>query len=360
MKRPNGQGSIYFETAKNRYAASFVTPEGKRVVKRFHTKEEAENWLEDNRYKIRHNTFVSPNTIKTGAWIIQYVETYKKNVRPSTMNLYISTMKQIDPIANIPLQKLTGLDVQSFINSLTGKISASYIKKVYQLLNMAIKKAVALGILQKNPLTTVERPKVITKKIQVFTIDEIHNILEYTKEKQKRLHMEILVGVYTGMRIGEILSLSWSDITPSYIIVNKTLSAGLHGELFIQRAPKTDSSCRQISIPSSLYETLMEYKEKTHTHDGLVFKTSTGHYVVPCNDRIAFRKVQSALNISPLRSWHALRHTHASQLLANNVPIAEVAKRLGHASPAITLQIYTQWIPGNDEKVALDVDRIFK
>ncbi len=360
MKRPNGQGSIYFEKAKNRYAASFITPEGKRVVKRFKTPEDAENWLEDNRYNIRHNTFVTPTTLKTGQWILQYVETYKKNLRPSTMNLYISTMKQLEPIAHIPLQKLTGLDVQAFINSLDGKISTAYIKKVYQLLNMAIKKAVALELLQKNPLATVERPKVISKKIQIFTIDEIHDLLSYTKEKRKRLYMEILVGVYTGMRIGEMLSLTWSDITPSYITVNKTLTAGLHGELFVQRTPKTDTSCRQISIPPSLYEALMDYKESTHAHDGIVFKTSTGRLIVPCNERNAFKRVQSTLGISPIRSWHSLRHTHASQLLANNVPIAEVAKRLGHASPAITLGIYAQWIPGNDEKVALDVDRIFK
>ena len=72
------------------------------------------------------------------------------------------------------------------------------------------------------------------------------------------------------------------------------------------------------------------------------------------------KKVQGALGILPLRSFHALRHTHASQLLAGGVPIAEVTKRLGHASPAITLGIYASWIPGNDAKIALDVDRIFK
>lgn len=117
MRRPNGQGSIYYEKSKKRYAASFITPEGRRIVKRFPTTEEAENWLEDNRYSIRHNTFVTPSGMRTGAWILQYIDTYKKNVRPRTLSLYFAILEKIEPIADIPLQKLTGMDVQALINS---------------------------------------------------------------------------------------------------------------------------------------------------------------------------------------------------------------------------------------------------
>lgn len=361
MRRPNGQGSIYYEKSKKRYAASFITPEGRRIVKRFPTTEEAENWLEDNRYSIRHNTFVTPSGIRTGAWILQYIDTYKKNVRPRTLSLYFAILEKIEPIADIPLQKLTGMDVQALINSLDGKISTSYIKKIYELLNMAIKKAVALDILAKNPIGTVERPKVTQKKIQIFTIDEIHQILAYAKERHRdRLYMEILVATYTGLRIGELLALTWNDITPAFIHITKTLGQDGHGVIYVQNATKTSHSRRDVSIPLSLYETLKEWQESTRAHGGLVFKAKNGNFLFPSNERIAFQGVQKDLGIFPIRSFHALRHTHASQLLANGVPIAEVSKRLGHASPAITLTTYTSWIPGNDEKVANDVERIFR
>lgn len=360
MKRPNGQGSIYFEKAKNRYAASFITPEGKRVVKRFKTPEDAENWLEDNRYKIRHNTFVSPSTLRTGQWILQYLDTYKKNVRPQTMFNYLAMMDKLDPIANIPLQRLTGLDVQNLINAMQAQnLSSGYIQAVYHILSMAIKKAVALELLSKSPLATVERPTTTHRKIQIFTIDEVKQLLNYTKNTHwQRLHVEILLAAYTGMRIGEILALSWSDISPSFIKVSKTLARDGYS-LMVQNTTKTDSSRREISIPLSVYNELMEWKSKNRTFGGQVFKTYTGKIVAPNNESLSFKKVQVALGISPLRGFHALRHTHASQLLAHGVPIAEVAKRLGHANPSITLNTYASWIPGNDKKVASDVEKIF-
>lgn len=83
MRRPNGQGSIYYEKSKKRYAASFITPEGRRIVKRFPTTEEAENWLEDNRYSIRHNTFVTPSGMRTGAWILQYIDNLQEECTTS-------------------------------------------------------------------------------------------------------------------------------------------------------------------------------------------------------------------------------------------------------------------------------------
>lgn len=361
MRRPNGQGSIYYEKSKKRYAASFVTPEGKRIVKRFPTTEEAENWLEDNRYSIRHNTFVTPSSMRTGAWILQYIDTYKKNLKPCTMASYLAALEKAAPIADIPLQKLTGMDVQRLINSLDGQISAAYIKKVYQLLNMAINKAVALDILVRNPLAIVEQPKVTQKKIQIFTIDEVHRMLDYTKvHRRKRLYMEILLAAYTGARIGELLALTWDDIIPGFIHINKTLVKDGHGIFYLQNEPKTSNSNRDVSIPHSVNQALQEWKEETRANTGLLFHTRSGRYVISDNERVVFHKVQDALGITPIRGFHALRHTHASQLLANGVPIAEVSKRLGHVSPVITLNTYTSWIPGNDVKVARDVERIFK
>ena len=206
MKRANGKGSIYFETSTERFVASFVAPSGKRVSKRFNSIPEAEAWLEDNRYNIRHNTYASPSDMRTGQWVLEYLKTYKTDVRPQTMTGYLNAVAKLSPIADIRLQKLTGLDIQQLANSLKGQISNGYIVRILQVLDMALKKAVALDILVKNPMTTVERPKRTTKKIQIFTIDEVKAMLNYTATHQRhRLHMEILVAAYTGMRIGEIL-----------------------------------------------------------------------------------------------------------------------------------------------------------
>lgn len=360
MKRQNGRGSVYFDKSKNAYIAAFISPAGRRVTKRFHNPTDAESWLEDNRYNIRHNTFTAPTSITVGQWVLEYIETYKANVRPQTMAVYIAAAERLQPIADIPLQKLSGLDVQRLINSMKREISAAYTMKVVQLLNMAIKKAVALEMLTKNPIATVERPKIIHKKVPIYTIAEIKAMLEYTRtHNQLRLHTEIMVAAYTGMRIGEILALEWQDITPSFIHVRRTLGRDLAGMPVLQSTTKTSTSTRSISIPPSVYEQLSKWKSVAPA-SRLVFTTRNGSIIVPNNERRSFQKMQADLGLSPIRGFHALRHTHASQLLANGVPIAEVSKRLGHASPAITLGVYASWIPGNDEKIALDVDRIFK
>lgn len=127
MKRANGKGSIYFETSTERFVASFVAPSGKRVSKRFNSIPEAEAWLEDNRYNIRHNTYASPSDMRTGQWVLEYLKTYKTDVRPQTMTGYLNAVAKLSPIADIRLQKLTGLDIQQLANSLKGQISNGYI-----------------------------------------------------------------------------------------------------------------------------------------------------------------------------------------------------------------------------------------
>lgn len=360
MKRPNGQGSVYFDKSKNRYTAAFITPEGKRVSKRFKTSKEAEDWLEDNRYNIRHNSFVAPTTLKTGMWLVQYLSVYKQSIRPQSLKTYLMYAKNCQPIANIPLQKLTSIDIQSLVNGWQKKgYAPSFISYHLGFLASALKKAAALDLIQKNPMLTVERPKNKSRNIEIFTLKETKKLLDYTNcNRYRRLHIIIIIALYTGMRISEILALEWSDITPSFIRVSKTV-IGRGNNAYIQNAPKTSTSNRKISIPGELYNALMGWKENTHASSGPLFKTRFGNAVSYNIIGDAFKAVQKALGFENVRSFHSLRHTHASYLIANGVSVAEVAKRLGHSNPSITLNTYTSWIPGNDEKVAQDVSEIF-
>lgn len=360
MKRPNGQGSVFFDKSKNRYTAAFITPEGRRISKRFITPEEAENWLEDNRYNIRHNSFVAPTTLKTGMWLVQYLSVYKQSIRPQSLKVYLMYAKHCQPIANIPLQKLTSIDIQSLINGWQKKgYAPSFVNTHLMFLSAALKKAAALDLIQKNPMLAVERPKSGSRKVEIFTLEETKKLLEYTdRPKLRRLHVIISIALYTGMRIGEILALKWSDITPSFIRVSKTV-IGSGNSAYIQSAPKTSTSNRKVSIPGDLYNVLMKWKENTHASSGPLFKTRNGNAVGYALVSYTFHQAQKALGFEHIRSFHSLRHTHASYLIAHGVSVAEVAKRLGHSSPSVTLNTYTSWIPGNDEKVAQDVGEIF-
>lgn len=360
MKRPNGQGSVFFDRSKNRYTAAFITPEGKRVSKRFKTSKEAEDWLEDNRYNIRHNTFVAPTALKTGVWLAQYLSVYKQSIRPQSLKVYLMYARHCQPIADIPLQKLTSVDIQSLINGWKKKgYAPSFVNTHLMFLSAAIKKAAALDLIQKNPMLAVERPKGGSRKVEIFTLEETKKLLAYTDcPKLRRLNVIITIALYTGMRIGEILALEWSDITPSFIRVSKTV-VGAGNSAYIQSAPKTSTSNRKISIPSYLYNVLMRWKEYTNAASGPLFKTRNGNAVSYVLVGYAFRQAQKALGFKNIRGFHSLRHTHASYLIAHGVSVAEVAKRLGHSSPSVTLNTYTSWIPGNDEKVAQDVGEIF-
>ena len=126
----------------------------------------------------------------------------------------------------------------------------------------------------------------------------------------------------------------------------------IRNEQRVDAPPKTAAGIRDINLPASVIRQLrIAYRYEGCKLGGYVFHTRTGNNMAGTNVERIWCKILEEAGIER-KHFHALRHTHATQLLAQNIPIIEVSKRLGHARVSHTLDLYGHAIPGYGEKIA--------
>jgi integrase len=221
-----------------------------------------------------------------------------------------------------------------------------------------LEQAVDWEILLKNPMKKVRKPKVPKRRPKVVDRHGFDALLR--KSAGLTVYPVIVLGMSTGMRRGEMLALEWTDLDweRGMLEVSKSLEETKRG----LRVKSTKSGeTRRFSIPAEVLETLREHKREQDQHRelcgadyadlNLVFARPDGYYYSP--DKLGTR-VRAAMKSAGLCgvSLHSLRHSHASELLSKGAPITAVSERLGHASPNITLSIYSHALPADNEAAA--------
>ncbi len=359
-RKSNGEGSISFETARNKWRAAITDPKGERIVKRFNTRKEAQEWIAVIKSEIYRNVYVPPSNITVGEWIMVFLETYKAaKIRPKTMDRYIQTAKHLAPIASIPLQQLTAHAVQQLYNTLP-EMSPSSKNKVHKLLKAAVTKAHATEVISKNVMLAVDAPSVPKVDVQVFTKEEINTILQTVRSSEyyNKYYPFILLAVTTGARLGELLGLKISKVHKGYIYIDNSLQY-VRGRL-VDMPPKTSASVRRITIAPNVEKLLrtLSASDKVCPFDGYVFHTKTGTPYSPRNMERTWKNILKAAKLEH-KNFHVLRHTMATQLLANGISIAEVAKRLGHSRISHTLNLYSHAIPDYDSGIPNVLEKLY-
>ena len=356
-KRANGNGSITYNTARGTYRAFVTLPDKQhsRISKSFKTEREASEWIAITRAEILKGDYIYSNDVTTGEWLLEYVKTYKANfVAPSTLDRYYTTLKQLAPISYIPLHKLTPFDVQHLYATSAQSLSYSSIIKIHRLLKAAMKKASALGIV-KNMMDVVEAPRAPQQdEVQILTIEQIRTLFAFLLQSKYYAKYIPLIkcALYTGMRLGELLALPASCV--GYDSIKVMQSARYTKGKGMTIGPTKGKRIRNISISVELANLLQE------TADGApyVFHNIHGEMLISRNIERMWKSVLKCAGVPDVR-FHSLRHTHATQLLANGVPVMEVSKRLGHAQPSTTLNKYGHVLKGYERKIPSKVQAIF-
>ncbi len=218
-----------------------------------------------------------------------------------------------------------------------------------------------MEIIGRNPASAISPPKVETEEMEILTADQVSDVLG--KLRGTSFYPIAVVGLGTGMRRGELLALRWADVDldAGLIRVERSLEQTKAGLRF--KAPKTKHGRRAIKIPAPVVATLRSHrKAQLETRmklglgrlpdDALVFPNPLDGS--PRSPR-ATTKEWSRLVKShdlPRVSLHALRHSHASALIAAGKDALTVSRRLGHASPVVTLAVYGHLFRNTDEDVA--------
>lgn len=241
--------------------------------------------------------------------------------------------------------------IQKFINNLkntksnkTNKLlSSSSINCAITVLKLAFEYANTYEITQNNPMLRIKRIKINQiKKAEAFTRKEQIKLEKYLDELNNYEYFGYLLDLYTGIRLGELLALTWKDINlkTGIMTINKTQYVSKKNDGTWKdtiSTPKTLKSYREIPLPTFLKDKLIEYK-KFKKSNKVIAKLDGTKLSQKCFIS-RYHKLLKKIGIRDL-NFHSIRHTFATRALENNMDIKTLSEILGHSNASTTLNIY--------------------
>ena len=356
-KRANGEGSIRKRKDgrwEGRYTAGHDPATGKQIFKSVLGKTQAEvkEKLKKALVEAGQIDFTKSGKYTVGTWMDEWFENVAKiKVRPSSHQTYRGYIdNHIKPnIGNIPLEKLTTMDLQKFYRTLLTKgrvdrieaekqpsgLSAKTVRNINQVISSALDLAVAQKIIPSNPTDACELPKVEHREMQTIPEEQLQAFL--AEARATGVYEMYYIELATGLRRGELLGLKWQDIDwKNAIIKVRRQIARVDGQI-VEAPLKTKNSYRTVTISPQAIEVLKQQKAKTH--DQYVFPSPNGGPISPDSVNNMLKRVLARAGIPKVR-FHDLRHTFATIALQNGVDIKTVSGMLGHFSAGFTLDTY--------------------
>lgn len=282
-----------------------------------------------------------------GEWLKNYIHTYNKQRTYERYNNIIN--RYILPkLGEYELVKITPIVLQKFIadlslqiNKKTNKcLSANYMNGVISVVQNSLKTAHILGYLTDYTADKIKRPKILEKSVQCFTVLEQKKIEQYILSSKKQKLQGIIICFYTGLRIGELLALTWNDIDfeKKRLLVTKTCYDGyVNGKhCVINGTPKTESSLRQIPLPKSVIDLLKKLKKQNRSEFVI---SNNGKQMLVRSYQRTFELMLKKLKI-PHKGFHATRHTFATRAIECGMDIKSLSEILGHKNATVTLNRY--------------------
>ena len=295
-----------------------------------------------------------------------------KELAPTTYARYLAILKtRILPyFGKFKLDKIRPTDIMKFYDMLESDtqikrlknnrgerlkkpLSRKTILEHHRLLRAMLHKAVYWQLIVNNPAERVQPPKVHKPKRRYYDDEQCKVLLENLEQLNAdniKYKVAIIITIFTGVRLGELMGLEWQDIDfkNGIISINKA-SQYLADKGVFTKEPKTESSVREVAIPTFVISLLEEYKlwyeeqkslyGELWTNSNRLFVQADGKPMHP--DTISKWFVKFVENIGlPVINFHGLRHTNATLLISQNIDIAVVAARLGHAQITTTLNFY--------------------
>ena len=250
-------------------------------------------------------------------------------------------------------------------------LSANTVLHYYTCMEAMLSAAVRMGYLESNPMQSVARPKVHSKRPVRMSEEEARQLITGIGRDDVRLLVAVLLGMICGMRLGEVTELRWSDLDwkRRTIDISRALKYTPATGSYVA-APKSDAGERLVTLPEAMMPILQQLRFQ-RTADELdadeagtpwhgaqhILYGRTGdrlHHDTPSK---WFRSYADAHGYQQL-TFHDLRHIHASLLLAHNIDVVSVAARMGHSDPGVTLRVYSYALPARDQDAAAYLDQL--
>jgi len=363
-RRKRGTGTVHQRKSDGRWQYSYML-NGRRITDYADSYEEADRLVLAAIAESKR-TGQKPENLTVGQYLERWLES-RTDLRPNTRYDWGLIIKsRLAPLHDIPLSELTRQPVQDLVNEwIEEGLSPGTIRRVYLVpLRVAIVDAIQDSMITHNPCAYIRFR--IAEQLEdeeedsqiVLDIAQGQALIQQLDGHW--LRRMVLVALALGLRGGELRALKWKDIDfeAGTIRVRRNVSQ-VPGQEPVENLPKTKSGRRTLTIPQFA---LAELKQHKAEQNELRLKIGTGWQdldLVFCQDdgtHIDRKAPGAALDIAlkhaqlPRITFHGLRHSAGSILIALGVDIATVSKILGHANPAVTLSVYTHMLPGRDSE----------
>lgn len=368
MRRSPGEGSIRYNEKLQRweYRISYHVPgvserKRKMFVSKI-SKKDAQKKGDDFKAEIAKGIIVGHSNILLQDWMEEWLEAYKKNsLKIKTYERYESVINNYikgSSISKVMVKELIPIQVQQFLNELLvsggvngSKLSPRSVNMTRSVLSEALDEAANNNLLLANPVLRTKPIKVNKPEMHILTNDEAERLLKEAKISSYNWYLAIMLGIYAGLRIGEIFGLKWDcvDFDAKCIHIRRTLVTTKSGSL-MQDSTKTLRSTRSVLLPDNLLValkaqhlscTIQKQKCDNYSFEFVICKENGLNLTPNHFSSHVFKNLLLAAGIDKPVRVHDLRHTHATWLVESGVDIKTVSERLGHATTRITLDTYT-------------------
>ncbi len=367
-RRGRSEGSIFrrMRNGKEYWYASISVgydAEGRRQRREVtgRTKAEVQEKLARLQVESLDGTIAKPSMMKVGQFLDHWLDDVAKpSIRHSTFVRYRSVIgKHIKPkIGHIRLSKLQPGQVQGMYRRLEEEGASPRTRELsHAVLRRALGQAVKWSYTSRNVCTIVDRPRVVRREMTALEPEHVSTLLK--EAKQDRFYAAYVVAVTTGLRMGEIFGLRWTDIDwASKTIYIQRAAQEVRGEVELSE-PKSKRGIRRVPLADVTVSALRQ-RQKAALAEGqaaneYVFTDSDGGLIRRSNfhnrhwDPLRKRLVEKGV---PYVRFHDLRHTAATMWLRENVHAKIVQEWLGHATVAFTLDVYGHALPSMHREAA--------
>lgn len=358
-RRGRDEGSVYQRKSDKRWVGSVHVgySDGKRIRKTVYgkTRAEAAAKLRAAQTAAAQGTLIHDERRTVEDYLTWWIdEVVPGSVKPTTEDGYRYMVRRyvVPAIGNLKLAKLSPLHVQEMLTAMERRgLSAATRRQTRAILRRALNHAERFELVHRNAAAQTEAPRGEVHRIDdALTRDEARALLDAAHGDP--IEPLVVVALTLGLRRGEVLALRWEnvDLEAGTLIVAATLTRRT-GHGLVESSPKTARSRRTLPLPQTCIRALRDQRRAQAAlqlsagpdwqGDGHVFTTPIGTPIDPRNLTTEFHRITTKAGLGP-RRFHALRHSAATLMLAQGVPLAVISDVLGHASYAITADVYAR------------------
>lgn len=359
--RANGEGTIY-ESPKGSgvWYAQISLPDGRRRKRQAPTQRAAREKLKQLQAELDQGVDLSVAQPTVAEWCATWLSAFATNLKPNIRDDYRGIVRRYiagAPIGKRRLDRLTPAEVQAWVNDLNTKVQPKTVRNAHARLHKALEVAVRNGYVARNVASRIELPSVPKPDIRPLSIAQVQALLRAVRGH--RWYALYRLAVNLGMREGELFGLTWPaiDFAAGTIRIHQQLQRARVGgkadapREFVLQSVKTKAGERTLRLDANLVAVLRAHKANQDEERALrgaawrdpwgtlVFTTETGGPMHISCLLDHFRQTLAKAELPAVR-FHDLRHTAATLMLAESVPLVTVSKVLGHSTPAITAAIY--------------------